>query len=203
MGECHWPLKFADIYNLCLKMLRVYIIFLKPLSFKRKLLSNPALFVYVVLILLPQVLILLLWTAIDKFTSVKYTFNVNSRLIDRYGCQSEYDFIWIVLLLFYLLLIIIIMSILAFKSSKIRYKSFQDTKATNAFTFMVVFITIISLIFSFFFYSFTGEHIVKRYYTFCISHALVAFLCPTFLFLPKVYLPLKRCLNKNKVKAKE
>ena len=188
-------------------MLRVYIIFLKPLSFKRKLLSNPALFVYVVLILLPQVLILLLWTAIDKFTSAKSTFIVNNRLIDRYDCQSEYTFIWVVLLLFYLLLIITIMIILAFKSSKIRYKIFQDTKATNAFTFLAVFITIIGLTFWLFFRSLSGEHsyssIEMVFYTLCIPHALIAFLCPTFLFLPKVYLPLKRHLYKNKVKVKE
>ena len=87
--------------TLCLKMLRVYIIFLKPLSFKRKLLSNPALFIYVVLILFPQVLIILAY----KYTSVKTTFNLNHRLVVRDGCRSEHTYIWVVLPLFYLLLI--------------------------------------------------------------------------------------------------
>ena len=193
--------------TLCLKMLRVYVIFLKPLSFKRKLLSNPAIFIYITLILLPQVLILLVWAIADKFKSYKYTFDHDNRLIDRYDCYSKHTFIWIILLLIYLLLVIFITIILAFKSSKIRYKFFQDTKATNAFTFLAVFVTIIALIFWFFFRSLRGEHtyssLENAFYTLCISHTLLAFLCPTFLFLPKVYLPLKRRFYENKIKGKE
>ena len=188
-------------------MLRVYVIFLKPLTFKRKLLSNPALFIYVVLILLPQVLILLLWTTVDRFTSLELAFYLDHRLMVVDRCKSKYTLIWIFLLLFYILLIMTILVVIAFKSSKIRYKNFQDTKAINAVTFLAVFITITTLIFWFFFRSLSEEQtfssIEKTAYTLCISHALVAVLCPTFLFLPKVYPPLKRRFYENKVKAKE
>ena len=186
---------------LCLKMLRVYIIFLKPLSFKRKLLSNLALFVYVVLMVLPQVLIFLVWNTVDKYTSVQLSFYLDHRLMVADRCYSEYILIWFLFLLFYLLLIITILIVFAFKSSKIRYKNFQDTKATNAFTFLAVFITITTLIFWFFFRSLSEEQtfssIEKTSYTLCIPHAIGAFLCPTFLFLPKVYLPLKRRIYKT------
>ena len=153
------------------------------------------------LILLPQVFILLLWAAVDTPIGVKTTIYLNHHPIITNRCQSKYTLKWISFHLFYFLLIITILIILALKSSKIRYKSFQDTKATNAYTFLAVFNTITALILWAIF------HIVilsieEEYYTLCISHAIGAFLCPTFLFLPKVYLPLKRHFYKNKVKTK-
>ena len=194
---------FATLF---MKMFRVYIIFLKPLSFKKKLLSNPALFIFILLILLPQALILLLWAAVDTFKSVQLEFILDHRLMVTERCSSNHTLVWLLLLLIYILFVMIILIVLAFKSSKIRYENFQDTKATNAFTFLAIFITITTLIFWLFFRNLgvekTFTSFVKASYTLCISHTLLAFLCPTFLFLPKVYPPSKRHFFKSKVLSK-
>ena len=197
---------FATLF---VKMLRVYMIFMKPLSFKRKLLSNPALLVYILLILCPQILILLLWYAIDTYVNLNFEFIEDHRLVtgDSWCGESNYISIWITLLVLYLFLITLILVIFAFKTSKIRYKNFQDTKATNAYTFLSVYITITGLIYWYFFRSLsldaTFSSIVKTATTLCISHDVLAILCPTFLFVPKVYPPLKRYFSRNTVKNKD
>lgn len=84
------------------------------------------------LILLPQILFLLLWSTLDTWTNVRFEFVQNRNLMAVERCKSKNT---IALLLLYLFTIMIAVVILAFKSSKIRYKNFKDAKATNAFTF--------------------------------------------------------------------
>lgn len=194
---------FATLF---VKLLRVYIIFSKPKSFRRRLLSNPALLLYILLILLPQFLILVLWCTLDTFTKVKVEHERDHLIKFNTMCHSEFSSIWVLLLTFYLLIVILAVVILAFKSSAIRYKNFQDTKATNAFTFLAVFITISTLCYWLFFrklsleQSFSGfENSVRAL---CISHTLLAFLCPTFLFVPKLRCLFRRHRRQSTIRSK-
>jgi len=89
---------FATLF---VKMVRVYIIFFKPHSFKKKLLSNPFLILYIILILLPQVFILLLWSTTDTFSIVNLE---DHQVMQVRRCRSRHTGIWVSLLLLYLLL---------------------------------------------------------------------------------------------------
>ena len=189
---------------LFVKMLRVYAIFMKPFSLKRKLFSNVFLFLYISLILLPTLLILIFWMALDPFKNVTTVSYEKSHLLLIERCEANYTLIWIDLLFLYTLSIIIAVAVLAFKSSEIRFKNFRDTKATNAFAFLFIFTDTLLVIYWFFIRS-LGRSISiekKLLVTLCVTHFTLPLLCQVFLFIPKVYPPIIRHLTKNTVKRK-
>ena len=189
---------------LFIKMLRVYAIFMNPYSYKQKFFSDAFLFLYISLILLPTVLILIVWMALDpsKNTSIIVTQKSHLLLLER--CESKHTVVWIGLLFLYTFSVIMALAILAFRSSKIRYKNFKDTKATNAFTFLTIFSIIIGLMYWFFFRALepSFSNIVNIFIPLCLSHLAFPLLCQVFLFVPKVYPPIKRHLTKNAMKSK-
>ena len=194
---------FAALF---VKMMRVYVIFTKPFSLKQKLFSNAFLFLYITLILLPTLLILLFWMALDPFRNVTITSLEKSHLLLQERCEFEEDYtlVLIGLLLLYTFSIIIAVVILAFKSSAIRYKNFTDTKATNAFAFLSIFTDALGVFYWFFFRSLERsiQNDNKLLVALCFSHFTLPLLCQVFLFVPKVYPPIIRHLTKNTVKRK-
>jgi hypothetical protein len=139
--------------TLFVKMLRVYLIFCTPHSYKRKLFSNPFLFAYIALLTFPSFIFLLLWSSTDTFTNTLLEVHERSRLVQFERCLSNNTIIWLSLQLAYITTLIVALVILAFKSSKIRFENFKDTKETNAFAFVTIFVTIVGLMYFYFFYS--------------------------------------------------
>ena len=182
--------------TLFVKMLRVYFIFSDPFSFKKIFFSDPLLFLYILLLISPGLLILIIWSSSDPFTFYS----------DRLGglCVSAHTITWLVALLVYIFILSFAVACLAIKSSKIRYKHFQDTKATNAFTFLSCFVSLLTLIHWYFFLSqassmdsvFISEGVLY------IGHSGVAVLCQALLFVPKMYQPLRRRFTQSRVKSK-
>ena len=189
---------------LFIKMIRVYVIFMNPHSYKKKLCSNSFLFLYMFLILLPHLLILTFWSATDTFRNVRIESPQTSHLLVAEACMSDHTIIWLCLLLIYIVAVAMALVILAFKSSAIRYKNFNDTKATNAFTFLVIFIEFLGLGYWYFYRNLEPlyTHITENIIVLFCAHFTLPILCQLFLFVPKVYPPLKRCLLRNVVKRK-
>ena len=189
---------------LFVKMLRVYAIFMKPFSFKQKLFSNAFLFLYISLILLPNLLILIFWIALDPFINVTTMSLGKSHLVIFERCQSNYTLIWVDLQFVYTSSIIIAVAVLAFKSSEIRFKNFRDTKATNAFAFLFIFTDVIFIVYWFFIRSLGQTNSIEKklLVIVCVTHFTLPILCQVFLFVPKVYPPIIRHWKKNAVKSK-
>ena len=125
-----------------LKMLRVYIIFSHPHSYKRKLFSDGALFLYLLIIITPNILLLILWSTLDPLVNhIMVTRRENVIEIHK-TCLSNHIFIWPVMSTIYLIILIIAVAIIAFKTSKIPFKDFRDSKATYAYIFIIIFVTI-------------------------------------------------------------
>ena len=122
--------------TLFVKMLRVYIVFSDPFSFKKKLFSDHFLLLYIVLFVSPNFLVLMIWSSSDPlaFTFIKKPQKNALLIITR--CISEHTIKWVVVLLFYVIVFSFALVCLALKTSKIRYQYFNDTKATNAFTYL-------------------------------------------------------------------
>ena len=189
---------------LLIKMIRVYIIFMNPHSYKKKLCSNSFLFLYMFLILIPHLLILTFWSATDTFKHVRIESpQTNHRLIVE-ACVSDHTIVWLCLLLLYIVIVSIALVILALKSSSIRYKNFNDTKATNAFIYLAVFVEFLSLGYWYFFLILEPlyTHITENVIVLFCAHFTLTILCQLFLFVPKVYPPLKRCLLRRVVASK-
>lgn len=183
-------------------MMRVYAIFQDPfkISYRKKYFSNPFLFIYIVLILLPNILILTVWLAVDPFKSNIFQFSTKSHVLAFEKCDSSYTIVWVCLLLLYIFIVMIALTILAFKSSNIRYKNFKDTKATNIFTFLTISIVITTMIYWYFLSTFELSSSNDRHnkITLFCGHFSVPLLCQMLLFVPKVYAPLRRWLSKLK-----
>ena len=190
--------------TLFVKMLRICAIFAKPLSYKKKFFTDYALLLYIVIIVTPNVLILIAWSASDPLINSEREFSAKSHLLVLESCDSDNIFVWLALLVLYMMSLIIAVIIIAFKTSKIRFKHFRDTKATNAFAFIAIF-TISITTFYYGFFSILGvsfnsnNSIDVTLYT---GHISFAILCQLILFVPKVIPPFKRWLSRNHVKSK-
>ena len=99
---------------LFVKMLQVYTIFMNPYSYKQKFFSDAFLFLYISLILLPTVLILIIWMALDPFKNVNIKFPQKSHLLLLERCETKHAAIWIGLLFLYSFFVIMALAILAF-----------------------------------------------------------------------------------------
>ena len=190
--------------TLIVKMLRVYLIFSDPVSFKKKLFTDPFLFLYILLLVSPSFTVLLLWSIYDPFTLTALKFHHETYILTYNGCQSNYTIHWLGALLFYYFMLSLAMLCLAIKTSKIRFKHIRDTKATNAFTFLSSFIAVQILIYWYFLYL-QEPHIKTVLASHGVSfaaHIIIVVLCQGLLFVPKVYPPLKRKLTRNQVKRK-
>ena len=186
-----------------LKMLRIYVIFSHPHSYKRHLLkfSDGALFLYLLIILTPNILLLILWSALDPLvTRIMETRHEN--FIEKHKtCLSNHIFIWFVILAIYLVILIIAVVIIAFKTSKIPLKDFRDSKATYAFSFITIFVILQTLFYWSFFRSLkpsTTEITAASRYTLYTGHFIVTISCPCLLFIPKIYPSISRWLSRRK-----
>ncbi len=190
--------------TLFVKMLRVYAIFLNPYSYKKKFYTDSFLFLYIILIVSPHVLILILWSALDPLNNHEFVISTKSHILVLGGCFSNYTETWILILGAYVSTLVLALVILAFKSSKVQYKNFRDTKATNAFAFLTLFLVFICILYWFFFQNIevTPSNRKAAEITLHIGHIAIANLCQIFLFIPKVIPPLKRHLHGNAVKNK-
>ena len=120
-------LPFSLIFaTIVLKMLRVYLIFNNPVSYKKKLFSDRALLLYILLILSPSILTLIMMQLLDTFTESEEVFHLKSYDLVYHGCSNEHTIVWILILLTYNLCLATALVILALKSSKIRFRNFRD-----------------------------------------------------------------------------
>ena len=76
--------------TLLIKMVRIYAIFLKLFSYKKKFYSNYALLIYIALIVSPNVVILILWSSIDPLSNTKVTIPTISKLYVFERCLSKH-----------------------------------------------------------------------------------------------------------------
>jgi hypothetical protein len=191
--------------TLIVKMLRVYLIFSKPFAYKKKFFSSPALLLYIFLIVSPNILSLILISAVDEFTKVRKVSTMKSHQFVRDRCGNKYTIIWSSLLIVYHVTVILALIIIALKSSKVRSERFNDSKGTNAFTYLSVLIAILNPLYWNFFriLPLSLENVKSSYTSLYIAHMAEAWLCQILLFVPKILPPIMRRLSRRNVEDKE
>ena len=197
-------LPFCLIFaTLIVKMLRVYLIFSNPLTYKKKLFSNSALFVYILIIVSPTVCILIFLAALDEYTKVPVVNQMKSYTFVFDRCLNEHTVLWGLLLFLYNVILVLSVAVLAIVSSSIRYKRFNDTKATNAFTYLSIFNAFLTIVYWYFFRSLpiSKDNVERTGTTLYTGHAIEVLLCQLLLFAPKVFPPTMRWLQ-DKVRHK-
>ena len=195
---CGLGLPFPLILGtLLLKMLRVYVIFFHPHSYKKKLCSDGALFVFMLLLSSPTILLLTAWTVFDYYSKSTVVIPQKGYLEIHKVCLGNHTAIWLSMLLVYFFTLLIAVIVVAFKTSKIRYKNFRDAKATNIYAFLVSFLTVMTLLYWFFFRSLEVSIPNSRgaAYTIYVGHILIPMSCQFTLFIPKLYPPIVQRLK--------
>ena len=209
---CMWRVWFSGLGltfplilgTLLFKMLRVYVIFFHPHSYKKKLCSDGALFIFVLLLTSPTILVLTAWTAVDYYSIHTIVIQQKGYLEVHEACFSDHIAIWLGLLLLNFFILLVAVIVVAFKTSKIRYKHFRDAKATNIYAFFVSYFTVTALFYWYFFRNLELNIRSKRSaeFTLYMGHILVAMSCQFTLFIPKLYSLIVRRLRPNAVKSK-
>ena len=102
-------------------------------------------------------------------------------------CLSNHTALWFGMLLVYFFILLIAVIVVAFKTSKIRYKNFKDAKATNIYAFLVSFSTVMTLLYWFFFRSLeiSINNLKSSGYTLYVGHILDTYVLPIYTLHPK------------------
>ena len=178
------PLILATIL---VKMLRVYRIFTAHKILRQSAHSSDvALLVYTILILSPNIILLMLWTAIDPRYRVENFIEHPGYIENVIICHhSDYELTWYVLAFVYLFLLSVAVVVVAIKSRNIRFAQFKDTKKVN----LLIFLLYIAGFYTFSYWQILLQSgfIILSNIILYVGHILIAFLCQIILFVPKIW----------------
>ena len=190
--------------TLIVKVVRLYIIFFNPKIYRKSMLNDCSLLLYILFLTSPTLLVLLLLSTIEPLKNIVSENKLRSGIEIREGCTNDHYLEWLSALVLCHILFAIAVTIITFKTSKIQYKNFRGSNRNNIFTFFSIFITIESLVILFSTFGSEGGNSNPSayeilYYT---DHIAIVLLCQGFLFAPIVYPPLKRWFLRNDVRSK-
>ncbi len=171
--------------TLLVKMLRVYHIFttFKVLKQSTKC-KDYALLVYTILILSPNIIFLILRTAINPSHRIDNFIERPGFIELEKSCESDYSHIWYALTFSYLCLLSAAVIIVAIKSRKIRHTHYKDTKKVNLLISLLFIIgpCIFIYWYAFYYISFSSSVIIPY-----VGNIITTLLCQTILFVPKLW----------------
>lgn len=179
--------------TLLVRMLRIYRIF-NYFGKTGKVWSDKVLLVIVLVIVGGDVLLIIVWMAVDTFeildmATYKPNANPPHYEVVQY-CSSDKLGIWLSLVLVKVGILFLGVLFLAVKTRKIRKENFKDTKKVNMYIFVSV--MIISTTIPLWFLLNSSQNSIGKYVTIYLSFGLTGLLCLVFLFIPKVSPPVLR-----------
>ena len=188
-----FPLMLA---TLLVKMLRVYHIFNYVTLRIGRHCSDLALIVYILLILAPTIIINLVWLFADQYHAVvEHNIRKDHTELSQ-DCSSEYESIWSGVLAAYLFILALACAIVAVMTRKVRLQHFKDTKKVN----ILVFILCLGIFLTFSYWLLFQTLNTKPYIVsvpLIIGHSVAIFFFQLLLFIPKVFPPVWRRINKK------
>ena len=180
------PLMLA---TLLVKMLRVYHIFHNTMLRLSHYCSDLSLAFYVLLILVPDVLVNLIWSIIDRYqVHIEHQVQGGYIVMDK-TCRSKYQTALFGILSVYLLALILALAVVAIITRKVRLQHFKDTKKVN----ILLFILGTGIIITFAYWLLLQTLDTKGYIAALsvhIPHSVLIISFQSLLFVPKVFPPL-------------
>ena len=183
--------------TLLVKICRIHHIF-NRLGKIGKLCSDKSLLLLISMIVLGKLMLLSVWTAVDKLQITDYkTYHSESKppfykVIQK--CHSHHHGMWIITCLLYTAIIGGILAFVAFKTRKIRHKDFKDTKKINAL--IVTCFMSIAILTSLWAILRTTDYLNLSKTIITILYLLLPVFCQMYLFFPKTMPLLKKKLFK-------
>ena len=181
-----YTLIFGTIVARTWRLYRIFTHYLDPGS----LISNQVLFAFVFILLAIDVIIAIVWTAVDP---TKHVFDTRVEehgekgyelVLVRYCTGSKYYLIWIGVVLVYKFLVLSVMVVLSLLTRNIYNKNFQ-TKSLRVLAYLVGILFVFCL--SLFFILLLRRTDIHGYYTvFSFLLNTVIFLCLALVFFPPI-----------------
>ena len=158
--------------------------------------SDMALAIYILLILTPNIIIISVWTSVDKyhFTIEYKSMKTSTEILT--DCDSNYESIWIGCLCIYLLILALALTIVAVKTRKVRMEHFKDTKKVN----ILLFVLCVGIILTFSYWLLLQTLNAKPYIVSIplnIGHSTLVCSFQSLLFAPKGFPPLWQYINRK------
>jgi uncharacterized protein with PQ loop repeat len=171
--------------TLLVKLLRVYRLFRLKRRVSRFTTSNLALAMYVLLLTLPNIVISVLWSVIDPYTSTT-TFSIRKGLLHiSVQCVSTYPLLWSGLLLVYMIIISLVLIVFAALTRNIKYRDFKDTKKVSILSFLLVF-TCASFLFYWYLLRAIKADVIFVHTLLQVGYYCMIMECQGFIFAPKL-----------------
>ena len=179
--------------TILVKMLRVYCIFTAFKILKRNArLSDFALFIYTVLIMSPNIILLMLWTTVDPLCRVDNSIEHRGFIESHWmTCHSNYENIWYALGFVYVFLLLAAVIIVAIKSRKFDSLNLRTQKRLICLSFSSI-IIVGFCTFSYWKLLLYSGFIIHSLIVLYAGHNLMAFLCQIILFVPKIWPALQK-----------
>ena len=194
VSACNIPTYFLSLgvdllfTTLLAKVLRIWRIF-TYYGQMGNVWTNSSLLGFIGIIVVVKIVLLAIWTIVDPYTKTdkeklvhEDRFSLKYEIVQQ--CESEYDYIWLVLVYGYSAIIGLVLIGASFKTRKVKQENFKDTKKITILVTSLIFMAlvcgalweILRLI---------GDSIASKLViglTFC----MIALLSEVFLFLPKI-----------------
>ena len=151
--------------------------------------TNSSLLGFIGIVIAVKVVLLAIWTIVDPFTlkdveKIVYANGFGSTYEIVQQCESEYEYIWLVLVYGYSAIIGLVLIGASFKTRKVKQENFKDTKKITILVTSLIFLTIVCgtlwvilrLI---------GDSIASKL-VIGLAYCMIALLGEVFLFLPKI-----------------
>ena len=187
------PLMLA---TLLVKMLRVYHIFNHVTLRIGRYCSDLALIAYILVILAPTIIVNLVWLFADQYHAV-VEYDTREGYIElSKDCDSNHESVWSGVLSAYLLILALACAIVAIMTRKVRLQHFKDTKKVN----ILVFVLCLGIFLTFSYWLLFQMLNAKPYIVsvpLIIGHSVVILFFQLLLFVPKVFPPLWRSIDKK------
>ena len=184
--------------TMLIKLFRIHYIFKKfnktgPAPVGRKC-SDAVLALLVLLTISPNVAILVIWSAVDDYrlVVVERGYRGGALLVDK-QCTSDHLVLWIGGWIICLVFLLLALLLVAIKTRNIRLRHYKDTKKVNAFIFVLNLNIVLTVS-----YWILLRQVSQRHITGIVSHighSALVISCQVFLFAPKVFPPMLRCLS--------
>ena len=154
---------------------------------------NSILFLEILVIMIPNLVILTLWSTIDTYSIKRVNYfqdSVTGEIIAIEMCDCDHLLVWLALLILYLIILMVSLVAAAVKTRKIRYKNFKDTKKVNALVFLYILTIILTTSYWFIIHTIQDDLIENA--VLHIGHILGVYKLMGFLFVPRIYPPDQR-----------
>ena len=192
-----YPCSDIILATLLVKVCRIYHIF-NHFGKISKFCLDRNLLILIVFIVLGKLVILSLWTALDRFRIIDIeTYHPESKppyYEVSQQCYSHYSVVWITITLAYTGTIGSILAFVSFKTRKIKRNNFKDTKKINAVIF-TCFMAVATVTPLWWILRMTGNITMSKVIV-ALLYLLIPMSCQVYLFCPKTMPPLKRSVCK-------